>query len=82
MAPLFVKFLVFILRNCFNNQNDVEYDFSISHALELFQFLIFKTKNVRWTMLTPCKPPKFIYIDISIYFGPILSSHDNYHEYP
>ena len=37
-GPLFVKFLLFILGKKNLNQNDVEFDFSIGHALVLFPF--------------------------------------------
>ena len=39
VAPFFLKFLLFILGKNVLNLNDVEFDFSIGHALVLFQFL-------------------------------------------
>ena len=37
--PLFIIFLLYILRKTVLNQNDVEFDCSIDHALVLFLFL-------------------------------------------
>ena len=36
LGPFFIIFLLFILGKIFLNQNDVEFDFSIGHALVLF----------------------------------------------
>ena len=38
------------------NQNDVEFDLSIGHALILFQFFKKYTKNVQWNMYIPSYP--------------------------
>ena len=62
-GPLFIKFL-FILGNFFLNQNDVEFDLSIGHALVLFLFFFNNKKNVQWTMYVPPPLSKYIYIDI------------------
>ena len=38
LGPLFVKFLLFILEKIILNKNNVEFNFSIGHALVLFPF--------------------------------------------
>ena len=47
-VPRFQKFLLFILQNFLLNQNDVEFDLNIGHALVLFQF--FRIINKKCTV--------------------------------
>ena len=62
-GPLFLKFLLFIRGKKILNQNNVKFDFSIGHALVLFQFfwIINKKCTVEYV------PPQNSYI--LIYFG-------------
>ena len=46
-VALFLTCLLFILGNFFKNQNDVEFDFSIGHALVLFPFLLIINKKCK-----------------------------------
>ena len=64
------------------NQNDVEFNLNIGHALVLFLFFIMINKNACWNIYVPLVPPEiqiYQYIsDINIIF---TKSHDNYHGY-
>ena len=65
MWPLFVKLLLFILGKKKVNQNDVEFDFSICHALALFPFFLYNKQKMYGGICTSLPyPPKFMYIDI------------------
>ena len=79
VGTLFVKFLLFILGKFVLNENNVEFDFSIGHALVLFPF--FWIINKKWTG-DPLRLHQNAYI--LIYFGHITlfspKSHDNYLE--
>ena len=81
LAP-FRNFFIIHPRKKHVNQNDVEFDFSIGHALVFFCFLNNKQKKGQWNMYIPPVPSKFIYIDTfwskNIVF---TKSHDNYHGY-
>ena len=45
LGPLFVKFVLFILGKIVLNENNVEFDFSIGHALVLFPFFLIINKK-------------------------------------
>ena len=67
-SPLFLTFLLFTLGKNLLNQNDVEFDFSIGHALLLFSFFwIINKKRSSCPCTSPPYPTRNSYI--SIYFG-------------
>ena len=80
-GPLFIIFLLFVVVKKFLNRNDVQFDFSIVHALVLFTiFLIINIKSTVDHVRHP-HPPRNSHI--SIYFGQnfnFTKSYDNYLE--
>ena len=65
--PPFLNFFIIDHRKKIN-QNDVEFDLSIGHALPLFSdFLNNRQKMYSGPCTSPPSPPKFIYIGIFIY---------------
>ena len=61
---IFVNFLLFILEIFFKNQNDVEFDLSIGHALVVFPFLSIINKKCKVNHVTnpPPRNPNYILI--------------------
>ena len=64
-GPLLIKFLLFTQGFFFLNQNDIEFDLCIGHALVLFHFFWVINKK---STVDHVRPPE-MYIYISIYFG-------------
>ena len=78
VGPLFVKFLLFILAKIVLNENNVEFDFRIGHALVLSIFL---NNEQKVNEGSPPSPPKCIYIDIFWTYKIIFTkSHNDYLE--
>ena len=82
-GPLFIIFLLFIIGKFFLiNQNDVEFDLSIDHALVLIPFFwIINKKCIVEYVHPPIPLPKFIYIDTFWTSNIIFTKSHNYHRY-
>ena len=66
-GPNFRNFFIIYPMKILKDQNDVEFDFSISHALASFRFFMNnKQNNLRWTMYPFPTHPWNLYISINI----------------
>ena len=74
LEPPFLNFFIIHLRNFFLHQNDVEFDFSIGHALVLFAFFKIINKKYNVDHARPNRHPRnwhiSIYLDHKTLFSP------------